>query len=41
MLAIPLLAFAAELLLVMILLRLVIAHWPESFVGRGLSFIVG
>jgi hypothetical protein len=41
MIAIPLIAFATELLLVLIVFRLIIAHWPDSFFGRGLAFIVG
>lgn len=41
MLAVPLLAFAAELLLVGGIFKLIVLLWPESFIGRGLTILHG
>jgi hypothetical protein len=41
MLAVPLIQFAAELLLVGGLFQLIILLWPDSFIGRGLTVLYG
>lgn len=41
MLAIPLIAFAAELLLVSGIFKLIVYMFPDSFIGRGLTVLTG